>query len=127
MFDVAPKPAEIIDAANAKVDFTGEVSKTEGFTDVSFGKLSDGYKDKLNFIRREDGLPLIENDELIIPANVVKKLREKRILHDEMTADQVADMLSDVFHKQGNVVARTKENHIQAIVNVPQDAGTGLL
>lgn len=127
MFDVAPKPAEIIDAANAKVDFAGEVSKTEGFTDVSFGKLSDGYKEKLNFIRREDGLPLIENDELIIPANVVKKLREKRILHDEMTADQVADMLSDVFHKQGNVVARTKENHIQAIVNVPQDAGTGLL
>lgn len=127
MFDVAPKPAEIIDAANAKVDFAGEVSKTEGFTDVSFGKLSDGYKDKLNFIRREDGLPLIENDELIIPANVVKKLREKRILHDEMTADQVADMLSDVFHKQGNVVARTKYKHIQSIINVKKDDKKGEL
>ena len=101
-----------------KNDFVGEISKEDGFTDVSFGKLSDKYKEKLNFIRREDGLPLIENDELIIPANVVRKLREKRIGLDGKTPDEVADILANVFHKEGNSVFRTKHSHIQGIADI---------
>lgn len=103
-----------------KKDFVGEISKEDGFTDVSFGKLSDKYKEKLNFIRREDGLPLIENDELIIPANVVRKLREKRIGLDGKTPDEVADILANVFHKEGNSVFRTKHSHIQGIADIHQ-------
>jgi len=82
--------------------------------------LSDKYKEKLNFIRREDGLPLIENDELIIPANVVRKLREKRIGLDGKTPDEVADILANVFHKEGNSVFRTKHSHIQGIADIHQ-------
>ena len=90
----------------------------EDFQDVNFGKLSSDRKQAINAIRTEEGVSLLDGDDLILPANVVRKFYEKRVLMDRMSAEQVADLLLLVFHGEADFVSATRYPHIQAIVTL---------
>lgn len=83
--------------------------------DVDFGKLRPEYKEALNAIRTDEGVPLFVDDNLLIPGAVVKKLHEEGILKDGMSADDVAQMLLDIFHGDADFASSTRRTHIQAI------------
>ncbi len=51
-----------------------------------------------------------------IPLNVVKKLYDKRIVHDKMKPGEVADMVFDTFYNPDNIVDASKYPHIQALI-----------
>ena len=93
----------------------------EDFKDVNFGRLSPETKAAINAIRKEEGVTLLDGDDLIIPGNVVRKFHEKRILENRMSADQVAEMLLRIFHGGADVVAATRYPHIQALVVLRKD------
>lgn len=93
----------------------------EDYVDVNFGTLRQDYKEALNSVRLEEGVQLIVGNDLIIPGNVVKKLHEKRILQDGYSADEVARLLLDIFHKEGNNVYSSRYPHIQAIAQVREE------
>ena len=93
----------------------------EDFKDVNFGRLSPETKAAINAIRKEEGVTLLDGDDLIIPGNVVRKFHEKRVLKDGMSAEQVADMLLRVFHEEADFVSATRYPHIQALVVLRKD------
>lgn len=86
--------------------------------DVNFGKLSEAKLQALNKIRQKEGVDLLENDNLVIPANVVRKLIDKRIIKDKMKPEEVADALIDVFHSDDIKMSPTKYKHIQAMLKI---------
>ncbi len=88
------------------------------FADVNFGKLRPDYKAALNEIRTAEGVRPFIGDDLIVPANVVKKLHEERILKNSMTADEVAETLLQVFHLDPAFASSTRYPHIQALVRL---------
>ena len=116
--DVAPvlrgtgSPERISQAALAEILARGEN------VDVDFGPLRADYRDALNAIRKEEGVDLIQGDNLVIPGAVVEKLYNKRILQDGMTPDGLAKMLLDVFHLDADAAASTKFPHIQALLRL---------
>lgn len=91
------------------------------YTDVDFGPLRPDYRAALNAIRTEEGVPLIEGDSLIIPARVARKLYEKRILQEGMSADRLAELLLAVFHGDADFASGTRFPHIQALVRLRGD------
>lgn len=101
--------------------FIAEIEHSAAFTDVNFGRLRSDLKDSLNAIRTEEGVSLLEGDNLIIPANVVKKLHEKRMLEGHMSADDVGQLLLNVFHRDADIASSTKYPHIQAVVALRKD------
>lgn len=88
------------------------------FTDLNFGKLRPDLKTALNEIRTAEGVPLIEGDDLILPANVVKKLYEERMLKNKYSADEVAEVLLNAFHRDADFAASTKYPQNQAVVSL---------
>ena len=95
--------------------------KTQEYTDVRFGRLRDEYKTALNEIRTETGVPLIQGDELIIPAGVVEKLYEQRVFKNGYSPELVAEVLLNVFHREADFAAATKFPHIQAIASLRRE------
>ncbi len=93
----------------------------EDFKDVNFGRLSPETKAAINAIRKEEGVTLLDGDDLIIPGNVVRKFHEKRVLENRMSADQVAEMLLRIFHGGADFVSATRYPHIQALVVLRKD------
>jgi hypothetical protein len=105
----------------AQVEALVQALENAEFTDVNFGRLRADYKEALNAIRTEEGVPLIQGDDLIIPANVVKKLYEKRMLQEGLSADRVAEILLNVFHREADFASSTRYRNIQAIVSLRQE------
>ena len=89
--------------------------------DIDFGTLRPAYKRAINAIRMEEGVSLLEGDNLVIPAAVVQKLMEKRILKDGRSADEVAELLVRVFHGEADFASSTRYPHIQALVSLRND------
>lgn len=98
---------DVVDVLNA-----GELKN------IDFGELSAAKLEALNKIRELNNVELLENNRLVIPANVVKKLIEKRMLKDKMSAEEVADLLIDIFHGDNTKIAGTKHKHIQVMFKV---------
>lgn len=89
--------------------------------DVDFGKLRGDYKEALNAIRNKEGVQLIVDDNLVVPGNVVKKLHEKRMLQDGLSADRVAEILLNVFHNKADAASATRYPHIQALISLREE------
>lgn len=102
-------PERISQAALVEILARGEE------VDVDFGKLRPEYKEALNAIRTDEGVPLFVDDNLLIPGAVVKKLYEERILKNGMSADEVAQMLLGVFHGDADFASSSRYPHIQAV------------
>lgn len=86
--------------------------------DIDFGTLDPSYKAALNEIRTAEGERPFTSDNLVLPAAVVRKLAEQRVLGDKMTANEVAEMLLQVFHLDPDAAASTRYPHIQAMVRL---------
>lgn len=104
----------------AKTKLLEMLGSRKDFENVDFGILRQEKVKALNKIRHENGVGPLSRRRLAIPANVVKHLQDRRILKDGMPAEEVADMLIDVFHSPKSVVGRGKYPHIQALVS-PKD------
>lgn len=87
-----------------------------GEGDVSFGQLSKKKFDAINAIREANGIPLLTSPELTVPSNVVRKLVNKRMLAEGMSADEVADTIYSAFHNTRSRVMPSKYSHIQQIM-----------
>ena len=91
------------------------------FTDIDFGTLRPDYKAALNEFRTEEGVMLMEGDNLVIPANVVRKLHNKRMLKDGYSADGIARILLDVFHRDSDFASKTKHPTVRAVVSLRRE------
>lgn len=114
--DVSPVLKDSRTISNLQVQTFIDAMESGEFVDVNFGKLRPDYKAALNEIRTSEGVPLLSGDDLIIPANVVKKLHTKRMLQEGLSADRVAEILLNVFHRDADFAAAGTHPHIQAVV-----------
>ena len=87
------------------------------FDNVDFGRLSKAKFERINTIRNRLGQPILQDGRLVIPAKVVRKLYEERVLKDGMTPDKVADLVFSVFHADKSQPAASRHPHIQALIN----------
>ena len=94
-----------------------EALQKQTFDDVNFGTLSPKQFARLNEIRSRLGQEIFRDGNLVVPANVVRKLYQQRVLRDGMTPDQVADVVYSVFHSSKSRPASAKYPHIQALIN----------
>lgn len=94
-----------------------EALRNQTFDDVDFGTLSRKQFERLNGIRSRLGQEIFRDGNLVVPANVVRKLYEQRVVRDGMTPDQVADVVYSVFHSSKSRPASAKYPHIQALIN----------
>lgn len=85
---------------------------------VDFGELPQNKLEEINKLRQEENIELLQDNRLVIPAAVVKKLIDERIINERMDPAQLADLLIDVFHNKESVVAKTKYKHIQALIRL---------
>ena len=72
---------------------------------------------QLNNIRKNINQPQMQNNRIIIPANVVKKWYEKRIINDGMSPEELANSIDNSIYSPNSVVFNTKYGQNQAIVN----------
>lgn len=116
-----PVDGAILEAAgNKRTDIQRNLSEAlqqQDFKDVNFGTLSKAKLSKINEIREVLKQPILQHNELVIPGNVVRKMYEKRMLSDGMSADEVADVLFSIFHGGKTKVTTSKHDHIQTLVN----------
>jgi hypothetical protein len=103
--------------ADAQVDLAQSLANKD-FKNLNFGTLSKEKFDRINEIRAGLGADVLDGRDLVIPANVVRKLYDKRILTDGMAADDVADLVYSVFHSKKSKVLSSKYSHIQTLVNM---------
>ena len=82
--------------------------------DADFGKLRPEHKQALNEIRRARGLPGLVGDNLIIPGPVVKRLYERGILKDGMTADEAAEILINASREGQDFASGPRHVRVQA-------------
>ena len=90
----------------------------QNFADINFGTLSKSKFDKINEIRGGLGVEVLTDRNLVIPANVVKKLFDKRMVQDGMSADEVADLVHSLFHSRKTKITGSKHKHIQTMLNM---------
>lgn len=90
----------------------------QNFADINFGTLSKSKFDKINEIRDGLGVEVLTDRNLVIPKNVVKKLYEKRMVQDGMSADEVADLVHSLFHSRKTKITGSKHKHIQTMLNM---------
>lgn len=88
---------------------------SQKFSDIEFGRMKPEKLAQLNAIRAANGLEALTPD-MKIPLNVVKKLYDKRIVHDKMKPGEVADMVFDTFYNPDSIVDASKYPHIQALI-----------
>ena len=91
---------------------------------VDFGVLGSEKLEKLNKIRDETGVALIENGSLLVHPRVQEHLRVKRMGLDGMRAKKVADLLFSAVHNRSSCVLRTRHPHIQVLVKFNRDGKT---
>ena len=93
-----------------------ELMKAEPRT-TGFGRMGRGLFDEINKIRLlENQLPIGARD-ISVYANVLKKLREKRVNLDGLTPRQVAETIYRVVHGRGTVVERGDFPTSQRLIN----------
>lgn len=100
---------------DGKRNLTNQLKQGGEFTDIYFGKMHPQTLKEVNEIRQIANLPSLE-EEIYIPANVIRKLYEKR-LNEKYTPQQVSDMAGKLFHKGGHLVTEGRYPHIQQIIH----------
>ncbi len=93
-----------------------QLQSGKDFTDVKMGDLSAQTVKNINNLRKGLGQPLMENNELIIPANVVKKLYNKRILNDKRNPKEFVSSLNDAIYNKTPEFSVTKYPQNQAVI-----------
>ncbi len=99
---------------NGSKELAGRL-KSQKFRDINFGRLDSRKLEQINAIRATEGLEALTPD-MKIPENVVRKFYNKRVVHDKMTPENVADTAFDVFYNPDSIVDASKYPHIQALI-----------
>jgi hypothetical protein len=60
------------------------------------------------------------NGELVLPKHVVKHLYERRVIHDGMSADAVADMVHSVLTSEKSKVAKASTVNRRKLIRVKE-------
>jgi hypothetical protein len=95
--------------------------ENQNFADINFGTLSKSKFDKINEIRGGLGVEVLTDRNLVLPKKVVKKLYDKRMVENGMSADQVADLVYSLFHSRKTKITGSKNKHIQTLINMRED------
>lgn len=105
---------KVVSTAQQKLS---DALKNKEFENISFGNLSKPHFKEVNKLRQKNGVEPLTDRELIIPANVARKLFDKRIVQEGMSADELVDMLNSVFHGKKSKVLGSRFDHIQSLTN----------
>ena len=92
-----------------------QLKRGNDFSDINFGKVYNDTMKKVNQIRESGNIPQLKGNAYI-PANVVKKIYDKRIINEGYTPEQMAEMGKRLFHQGPNMVSESRYPHIQQIV-----------
>ncbi|MBO6281123.1 MAG: hypothetical protein J6N49_01185, partial [Alphaproteobacteria bacterium] len=102
---------------NGRRNLINQLSNGNNFKDIRYRNISDDYRNILNDKRQDVNQPLMQNNRMYIPANVVRKLYNKRIINDGMTPEDVANSIDNAIYRPNSAVFQTKYNQNQALVN----------
>ena len=102
---------------NGRRNLINQLSNGNNFKDIRYRNISDDYRNILNNKRQDVNQPLMQNNRMYIPANVVRKLYNKRIINDGMTPEDVANSIDNAIYRPNSAVFQTKYNQNQALVN----------
>ncbi len=73
---------------------------TQKYEDVKLGEFSRKALAELNEIRYQEGVPLMRNNNLMVPAGQVKHIYEERIVGNKVDADSLADGVKEIMRSQ---------------------------
>ncbi len=104
-------------AKNGRKNLINQLTNGNNFRDIRYRNISNEFKDTLNDNWQNLNQPTMKNNRMYIPANVVKKLYEKRIISDGMTPEELADSIDRAIYSPNSVIFRTKYNQNQAVIN----------
>ena len=103
---------------NGRRNLVNQLKKGTDFEDINFGKIDPAKIKELNQLRKGLRQPELD-DKVYIPANVVKKLHDKR-LNEGYTPESLAKMGKRLFQKEGGSVRPSQHEHIQE-VRIPRN------
>lgn len=104
-------------AWNGRRNLINQLTDGTNFKDVRYRNISDDYRSILNNKRQDVNQPLMQNNRMYIPANVVRKLYDKRIINDGMTPEDVANSIDNSIYSPNSAIFQTKYSQNQALVN----------
>ena len=99
---------------NGRRDLINQLERGYNFKDINFGKMNKDTLENINKLREEGGYNLL-NQQTYIPANVVRKLYEKR-LSEGYTPQEVTNIARDLFQKGRGNVTESRYGHIQQLI-----------
>ena len=99
---------------NGRRDLIKQLERGDNFKDINFGKMDKDTLENINKLREEGGYNLL-NQQTYIPANVVRKLYEKR-LSEGYTPQEVTNIARDLFQKGRADVTESRYGHIQQLI-----------
>ena len=102
---------------NGRCSLINQLQRGNNFEDIRYSNITDSQMRQLNNIRKNINQPQMQNNRIIIPANVVKKWYEKRIINDGMSPEELANSIDNSIYSPNSVVFNTKYRQNQAIVN----------
>ena len=102
---------------NGRRSLINQLQRGNNFEDIRYSNITDSQMRQLNNIRKNINQPQMQNNRIIIPANVVKKWYEKRIINDGMSPEELANSIDNSIYSPNSVVFNTKYGQNQAIVN----------
>ena len=102
---------------NGRRNLTNQLKRGNNFKDIRYRNISNELRDVLNQTRRNVNQSPLQNNRITIPANVVRKWYDKRIIHDGMTPEELADSVDNSIYNPNSIVFQTKYGQNQAVVN----------
>lgn len=100
---------------------------TKNYKDVYFGRLAKQDIDTLNKIRKANKQPLMQNNKVTVPENVIKKWEKKRIQENHWTSQKLVDNLEDVFYSGKSTIMPSKYPHVQTFLNKTSEPRVGFI
>lgn len=97
-----------------------DMLRSREFDAINFGQLSHKKFKEVNDVLKGNGHPPLADRDIVIPANVVRKLAKKRGDLGKMSPDAVADFVFSVFHNKGSRVGASRHGHIAELL-LPKD------
>lgn len=102
-------------------NLVSQLTKGTGFKDVRLGDLPPRKVRDINNLRKGLGQPLLENNQVVVPENVVKKLYNKRIVNDKRNPKEFVSALNEALYSPEAQISLTKLPQNQASLKPGDD------
>lgn len=111
----------------AKNNLKKQLSRGDEFRDVKFGKIDNSRLSDINDLRNLEDVAIIENGHVVVPAETVKHLYNKRIVSDGYDPKDVADVLN-LQYMGKEVLLPSEYPTLQGLINPQKDvANVGIV